>query len=83
MNNIKGFLFSKRLLSGLSEVDDVYFWLGMADSINGRQGDYKYGCDQVVKKFMCYNFVPQHFALYLLHLSLFLQLFLPGEKWNK
>ena len=39
LNNIKGFLFSQRLLNGISEANDVYFWLGMAESINGRQGD--------------------------------------------
>ena len=39
VNNIKGFLFSQRLLNGISEANDVYFWLGMAESINGRQGD--------------------------------------------
>lgn len=39
VNNIKGFLFSQRLLNGISEANGVYFWLGMAESINGRQGD--------------------------------------------
>ena len=39
------------LLSGISKANDVYFWLGMADSTNGRQGDW-YGWDQVVKKFV-------------------------------
>ena len=28
------------LLSGISKANDVYFWLGMADSTNGRQGDW-------------------------------------------
>ena len=31
--------FLYTLLSGISKAYDVYFWLGMADSTNGRQGD--------------------------------------------
>ncbi|XP_073228617.1 uncharacterized protein [Porites lutea] len=32
-----------RLLNGISEANDVYFWLGMAESINGRQVKQKFG----------------------------------------